>query len=418
MKISKFFIIICIAFLSLPINLWASLPILKITANIENPFVYLGDEKIGRCTKGKLEVEIDPGRYNLILKTNDEINPLLYSEYIHAKMDNKIEVTATLTLKRAEEYYYKNINNYKDKKQFLKMFPRSKHLKKIENQILEFENQYDDDDIATLKSKIRKKLNPDLILISALDKTKEFTKQELRYEYSYLREPINIQFLYNDYPNIAQLDAFYIGKYEVTDLFYDFVSLVDNVLSDKTKLLQNIEEIEKYLSMDIFKSKPKNEVTWYEAIRFCDALSKIHDLSPFYESAYNNENSESFRLPTLDEWVFASRGGNKTKGFTYSGSNNANQVAVFNENSSGELAFVGTKKPNELGIYDMSGNVWEWVSDKYSDYERMNRGGDYRNEEDVCRVNNYEVSHWRRDHNPPTHRSLGLGFRIARNKID
>ncbi len=48
----------------------------------------------------------------------------------------------------------------------------------------------------------------------------------------------------------------------------------------------------------------------------------------------------------------------------------------------------------------------------------MNRGGDYRNEEDVCRVNNYEVSHWRRDHNPPTHRSLGLGFRIARNKID
>jgi len=459
MKISKIFIILCIAFLSIPIYINASLPILKITSNQDDAIVYANDKQIGNCIDGKFEKEINPGRYMIILKTPDfDQDPILYSEFINAKMDNKIEVTAKLTLESAEEYYYKNINNYKDKKQFLKMFPRSKHFKKIENQIRELENQYDDD-IATLKSKIRKKLNPKLILVSSFDKAITFTHRELLNKYYYMHEPISITFLYKDYPEIAKLDSFYLGKHEVTDKFYDFVMLIDQSLTNESTFIDNIDKIETYLADDIFIGYPKNNVTWFEATQFCNALSRIHNLTPVYQNlqerlekeqmqgdftttdSYNDlriasmnwqdfifqigrkrffyeKEADGYRLPTLDEWVFASRGGNKTKGFTYSGSNNINQVAVFKDNSKGELAFVGSKNPNELGFYDMSGNVWEWVWDKYSGYERINRGGDYRNEEDVCRINNYKASYWRRDHNQPTHRSLGLGFRIARNKMD
>ncbi len=124
----------------------------------------------------------------------------------------------------------------------------------------------------------------------------------------------------------------------------------------------------------------------------------------------NSLTGENFRLPTEAEWEYAARGGNKSKGYKYSGSNNINDVAWFWENSgdrvlSGEwdadkvinnnckTHIVGTKSPNELGIYDMSGNVDEWCQDWYGDYSsgsqtnpqgpssgsyRVSRGGSWR----------------------------------------
>ena len=99
---------------------------------------------------------------------------------------------------------------------------------------------------------------------------------------------------------------------------------------------------------------PVEKVSWNDCQTF---IRKLNDLT-----------GENFRLPTEAEWEFAARGGNRSRGYKYSGSDNLGDVAWYTDNSGDKTHAVKSKSPNELGIYDMSGNVWERCSDIFGDY--------------------------------------------------
>jgi len=132
-----------------------------------------------------------------------------------------------------------------------------------------------------------------------------------------------------------------------------------------------------------FDNKPVENVTWYDAAEFCNKLSvlagrekvySITDRSP--ETGYPitsatvsfDMTKNGYRLPTEAEWQFAAAGGNLSAGYRYAGSNTVSEVAWTSENSSNQPHVVASLSPNELGLYDLSGNVWEWCQDWYDDY--------------------------------------------------
>jgi sulfatase modifying factor 1 len=138
-------------------------------------------------------------------------------------------------------------------------------------------------------------------------------------------------------------------------------------------------------------------------------------------SKLNNQTGKSYRLPTEAEWEYAARGGNKSQGYKYAGSNDAGSVARYDANSSSKTNPVGQKSPNELGIYDMSGNVFEWCSDWWGAYGtvaqtnpkgdssgtyRVLRGGSWNNFARYCRSSNRNIS-------TPGNRYYVNGFRLA-----
>ncbi|MDR0982540.1 MAG: SUMF1/EgtB/PvdO family nonheme iron enzyme [Culturomica sp.] len=135
----------------------------------------------------------------------------------------------------------------------------------------------------------------------------------------------------------------------------------------------------------------------------------------------NAATGKNYRLPTEAEWEYAARGGSRSNGYEYSGSNTLGDVAWYDSNSGNETHPVGRKKPNELGIYDMSGNVWEWCSDWYGSYSsgsqtnpkgaasgsyRVYRGGSWYGNAARCRVA------FRHGNSPDDRRSI-LGFRLV-----
>jgi formylglycine-generating enzyme required for sulfatase activity len=135
----------------------------------------------------------------------------------------------------------------------------------------------------------------------------------------------------------------------------------------------------------------------------------------------NAQTGKRYRLPTEAEWEFAARGGNRSGGYKYAGSNSLGNVAWYDDNAGNKTHPVGQKTPNELGIYDMSGNVWEWCSDWYGSYSsgaqsnptgassgsyRVDRGGGWRSAAAGCRVA-------ARGYNSPGYSYDDLGFRLV-----
>lgn len=206
----------------------------------------------------------------------------------------------------------------------------------------------------------------------------------------------------------VSLSNFSIGKFEIT------TSTWKRIMGERDS---NIED-----------KKPITNVSWIQAIEFCNKLSTYFNLNPYYSiigsNVRINQSANGYRLPTEAEWEYAARGGSRSTDKKYSGSSEINEVANYQRNSSGAIVEVGTKKPNELGIHDMSGNAAEWCWDYFGGYfsnsqddptgptsgeRRVFRGGSVRTDAINCRV-----SH--RDKLLPSKQDQYIGFRVARNR--
>jgi len=197
-------------------------------------------------------------------------------------------------------------------------------------------------------------------------------------------------------PHKVIVSPFYMAKYPVTQKEFEAVMGYNPSLNKSP-------------------NNPVENVDWNDCQAFVESLNKKTGLG--------------FTLPTEAEWEFAARGGNLSRGYRYSGSDNIDEVAWIDSNSGKTTHTVGSKKPNELGLYDMSGNVWEWCLDGYDSYnaryghnsvdgapmidpmgrnesDKIGRGGSCLNPASFSRVAN-------RDHDGVSKKYGNLGFRIA-----
>ena len=226
-----------------------------------------------------------------------------------------------------------------------------------------------------------------------------------------------------DNPRVCiELSSYKIGKYEVTNKeFLDFVKekgIEDdsNTWLDAKREKDNARIYQENGTWKIEKgygNHPIVGVTWFGAVAYCEWLSQ--------------KTGKNYRLPTEAEWEYAARGGTSYPSYNYSGSNNLNEVG-WSANNAKNTYSVGQKKSNTLGIYDMTGNVWEWCSDWYeADYfkqfvnnksivrnpqgatsgkGKVIRGSSFREKPSDCRVD-YRAYRIR------TLRFKDMGFRIV-----
>ena len=197
------------------------------------------------------------------------------------------------------------------------------------------------------------------------------------------------EFWSNELPtHKVQLNSFYISKYEITQKQWQAV-------------------MGKNPSWFINGNLPVENVSWNDVHVFLNKLNAM--------------TGKNYRLPTEAEWEFAARGGNHSRGYKFSGDNFLNDVAWYDNNSGAKTHPVGKKLANELGIFDMSGNVSEWCEDRYGSYSqesqfnptgpkegyyRVVRGGSFSDYSRRCRVSNHFLD-------DPDASNIYTGFRIV-----
>lgn len=194
---------------------------------------------------------------------------------------------------------------------------------------------------------------------------------------------------YNEKPvhQVTLTNNYYLGKYEVTRALWKAVM--------GSNITWSYDD-------DNF---PVVNVSWNMCQEFIDKLNRI--------------TGKNFRLPTEAEWEYAARGGKKSRGYRYSGSNSLPDVAWYQGNSKGGTHPVGTKQPNELGFYDMSGNVSEWCQDWYGKYSCSAQTNPNGPESGVSRVyrggskDDGGLHSSSREYNSPTLRDYFLGLRLC-----
>jgi len=222
----------------------------------------------------------------------------------------------------------------------------------------------------------------------------------------------------------SPVESFLIGKYAVT--VQEWKTVRDWALSNGFEFSAASTEMEEWSHWG-GATHPVEGVNWYDAIKWCNAKSLMENMRPVYsvkgqqgayckgefgskgsENIVESATSNGYRLPTDAEWEWAALGGCKSQGYTFAGSNDLDSVGWYDENSGSDPQPVGQKAPNELGLYDMSGNVWEWCWDLSNKSERSQRGGSWGCDESLCTVTG-------RYSNAPDEAFSGFGFRIARS---
>ena len=204
------------------------------------------------------------------------------------------------------------------------------------------------------------------------------------------------------------------------------VTLTKDFLIGKYPVTQELWESVMGSNPSYFKGviRPVEQVSWFSVVEFCNKLSELEGLEPVYTvnglNVTCNWNAKGYRLPTEAEWEYAARAG---QNFKYAGADSINEIAWYSDNSGSETHPVGQKYPNAFGLYDMSGNVWEWCWDTYQKYSprpatdprttgldstRIIRGGSWGEVSTCLRTS-------RRTMYNPRKSGRYLGFRVVRS---